>query len=70
MVNIYKIDVRLIKSKRVLLGLTQEDMVGGPIKSKSSYCLKENGKVQFSGPELIYVANKLCMKAEDFYLKT
>ncbi len=65
----YIININLIKSKRVFLGLTQNDMVGGPIKSKSSYCLKENGKINFSGPELIHVAEKLNMKAEDFYLK-
>ena len=65
----FTINTNLIKSKRVLLGLTQEDMVGGPIKSKSSYCLKENGKVEFNGPELIYVAEKLKMKEKDFYLK-
>lgn len=65
----YEINTNLIKSRRVFLGLTQEDMVGGPIKSKSSYCLKENGKVKFSGPELIYIASMLKMNEKDFYLK-
>lgn len=66
----YKVNVSLIKSRRVFLGFTQADMVGGPIKSKQSYCLKENGKVKFSGPELVYLAEKLNMKEKDFYLTT
>jgi DNA-binding XRE family transcriptional regulator len=66
---VYEINTNLIKSRRVYLGLTQKDMVGGPIKSKSSYCLKENGKVKFSGPELVYIAAKLEMNERDFYLK-
>lgn len=65
----YKINTNLIKSRRVYLGLTQNDMIGGPIRSKSSYSLKENGKVKFSGPELIYIAEKLKMSAKDFYLE-
>ena len=51
--------LRLLKSKRVLMGLTQEQLASRIGINTKSYNLKENGKYKFSLDEAAKVSEHL-----------
>lgn len=56
---------RILKSKRALKGLTQEDIAGKIGMKTKSYNLKENGKIKFSLEEVAKVSRCLGLTLEE-----
>jgi len=58
--------LRLLKSKRVLNGLTQEQIAKEIGMNPKSYNMKENGKYKFSLEEAAKISNTLKLSLEEF----
>lgn len=57
--------MRELKGKRVMEGLTQQHMANLLQISISSYCRKENGKVDFSQGEIKTIYERLNLSPEE-----
>lgn len=58
-----------LKAKRVELGLRQEDMANKLGITLATYNLKECGKREFVGSEILQILNILNCKYEDIFLQ-
>jgi len=58
--------LRLLKAKRVLNGLTQEQIAKEIGMNPKSYNMKENGKYKFSLEEAAKISNTLKLSLEEF----
>lgn len=58
-----------LKARRVELGLRQEDMAEKLGITLTTYSLKENGKREFIGSEILRILNILNCRYEDIFLQ-
>lgn len=58
-----------LKAKRVELGLRQQDMAEKLGITLATYSLKESGKREFIGSEILRILNILGCKYEDIFLQ-
>jgi len=58
--------LRLLKAKRILNGLTQEQIAKEIGMNPKSYNMKENGKYKFSLEEAAKISNTLKLSLEEF----
>ncbi|GAA0234373.1 helix-turn-helix transcriptional regulator [Metaclostridioides mangenotii] len=63
-----EINVKILKSKRVLLGLRQKDVAKGLDLTEKTYCLKENGKTDFTRQEIDKISIILKLDLDDVNL--
>lgn len=59
-------NIMLLKSKRVLLGVTQEDIASALGISRTAYSKKENAKNPFTREELETVKGLLKLSSQEF----
>lgn len=63
-----EINVKILKSKRVLAGLRQKDVAKGLDLTEKTYCLKENGKTDFTREEIDKISIILKLDLDDVNL--
>lgn len=63
--EVIKINIKTLKSKRVLIGLRQKDVAIQLNISEKTYCFKENGKTDFTRDEIDKIAKILKLNIND-----